>query len=716
MSTNLRDRYWFQLHQLSSVQSIVLFLVVFLLTLSSKCYCIKATSSIVLDSESSETVTFANNNQTTSSVNVFEASDSAETISSTTELLPNGRKTTFYDTQEDNNGGDTASNNNTINLSCTEPKVLPNTKEICLIEHVCSTCEFDVDTNVTILSHESSIITFININDVPLKYISTMAIFQQYINLEILQLENCLISELSGIINATKLKKLYLNHNLLRELDEGQLDGAPNLRLFEVTWNKIENLHEKAFFNNEKLYWLDFSHNRIGGLPWDVFQNLKAVVTINLSHNMIDELGLVFNGMESLSTLDLSHNFIQKIRDRTFDRTTNLEEIHLSYNHITVLEHNAFDQCSKLKSLDLSNNRLQSIHFDIPSSQLGTILLYNNSIAELACTTRLQNLTNLKLHAQNNQISTMFIQEGIPVTDCSLDNNRLKSVGTLTKIYSLTSLRIAHNDLSESEDFASFLNLQNLVELDLSDTNIQKEVFSHLFHLPNLIFWLDLSHNPAVAEFEWGQITESPLTILRLNNCSLTTLNVQNLLITANQLHELEIFDNKFKCSELKKILVDLAVGGIDVKRKDDVSIDSIEGINCENDTEIMENEKTEGFNLNTDEGTDRSENITKLVLQPKVTQIKPVSAESFTTQDPEPTKSSENIGFESTAYESPTRPRIQIRPHIPSSSTTSIVSSTEITPSMESPSNTTTDMPAIENKTLNPMSTGTTKDNSSFF
>ncbi|XP_063706468.1 probable serine/threonine-protein kinase DDB_G0278509 [Culicoides brevitarsis] len=618
-----------------------------------------------------------------SSESYLNSTESLVEASTTTETLDSSTTTEVIFVTED------VEDTDIFPLYCSEPKNVPNPKEMCEISIAnCPKCnetdetDADLDTstrNIVIFSHDTSIITFIHVYEVPLVAMP-VSVFEQYTNLAILQLENCSIRDLDGITNATKLKKLYVNNNNLRQIGEGQLHGAPHLRLLEATHNKIEIVDEKAFSNNENLYWLDLSYNRIGGLPWAVFQYLKAIVTINLSHNMIEELGLVCSGIETLSTLDLSYNRIKKIRASTFERTTNLEAIHLGNNEIEMIEHNAFDQCSKLKSLDLSNNRLQSLHFDIPSSQFSSLLVQNNLIGELACTTRQQNLSNLKLHAQNNQISTLFVQDGIPITDCNLDTNRLKSLSTLTKVYTLTSLRLSNNDLSESTDLPSFTNLENLVELDLSYTDLQAEYVKYLFQLKNLIFWLDLSGNPSLASFDWNINPGSPVQVLRLNNCSLTDLNVPNLLQALPNLQEIEIDENEFPCRTLRRILVDIqGIGGKTVKKGDINDFEHIEGIRCVNDTQPEIPKPSVGLEANT----------TKLVLlKPIVTHITPTTAA---------TEISDAEMKASTETHSTSKSRIQIKPHIPSTTSpasntgaatateTTIVTSESESPSIES-------------------------------
>lgn len=476
-------------------------------------------------------------------------------------------------------------------LNCTQPNYPHNTKEICLIEHqhlasLSGAAEsFPLTRPVTIVSNDPTNVTAINITDVPLGHIPA-GLGDNFTKLEILQLNNCNISAITGLGSVPKLKKLYLDSNQITEIDRGQLSGAPNLRLFEATDNQIESISEKAFEGNLLLYWLDLGRNRIGGLPWGCFEGLTSLVSLVLSHNMIDDIRGVFQGLEGLSTLDLSFNEIREIHDLTFERTTNLEKLYLQNNKIENLARTAFDHCSRLKSIDLSNNLLKSFHFDLPSEQFASFNIAFNDLSEFALTSRLEHLSDLKIHAQNNSISTVFVQEGIPVTELYLHHNQLKSLISLTKLYSLTVLNLRGNDLSEvTTDLEAFKNLQRLAELDLSHTRINKNYLQVLFQLENLNRVLDLSDNPSVADFEWGRLSPSPLQSIRLNSCNLTTLNIDGLKTTLQRLTEIEINDNRFTCNELHRILISLAVNGVDVKKTDRTGDNYIEGILCLNDS-----------------------------------------------------------------------------------------------------------------------------------
>lgn len=476
-------------------------------------------------------------------------------------------------------------------LNCTQPNYPHNTKEICLIEHqnlpaAATGAESPSLTRpVRIISNDPTNVTTINITNVPLGHIP-IGLGETFPKLEILQLNNCNTSSISGLGNVPKLKKLYLDKNQLTEVEEGQLAGAPNLRLFEATENQIETISSKAFAGNLLLYWLDLGRNRIGGLPWGCFEGLTSLVSLVLSHNMIDDIRGVFQGLEGLSTLDLSFNEIREIHDLTFERTTNLEKIYLQNNKIENLARTAFDHCSRLRSIDLSYNMLKSFHFDLPSEQFATFNIAFNDLSEFALTSRLEHLSDLQIYAQNNSISTVFVQEGIPVTELYLHHNQLKSLISLTKLYSLTVLNLRGNDLSETTtDLEAFKNLQRLAELDLSHTRINKNYLPVLFQLENLNRVLELSDNPSVAEFEWGQLSPSPLQAIRLNGCNLTSLNVEGLKTTLQRLSEIEINDNRFTCSELHKILISLAVNGVDVKKTDRAGDNYIEGILCLNES-----------------------------------------------------------------------------------------------------------------------------------
>lgn len=490
-------------------------------------------------------------------------------------------------------------------LNCTQPNYPHNTKEICLIEQQNSALtEDDAESlpplPITIVSNDPTNVTAINITGVALGHIP-IGLGENFTKLEILQFNRCNISSLNGLGKVERLKKLYMDGNQITEIDEGQLTGVPNLRLFEATDNKIETISSKAFTGNLLLYWLDLGRNRIGGLPWGCFEGLTSLVSLVLSHNMIDDIRGVFQGLEGLSTLDLSFNEIREIHDLTFERTTNLEKLYLQNNKIESLARAAFNRCSRLKSIDLSNNLIKSFHFDLPSDQFTSFNIAYNDLSEFAVTSTLDHLSDLKIYAQNNSISTIFVQEEIPVTELYLQHNQLKSLTSLTKLYSLTVLNLRGNDLSEiTTDLEAFKNLQRLAELDFSHTRINKNYIGVLFQLENLNRVLDLSDNPSVADFTWGNLSPSPLLELRLNGCNLTTLNVEDLKTTLQRLSGIEINDNRFTCTELHQILIKLAVNGVEVKKTDKTGDNYIEGILCLNESLITRLEPVSPMTLRT--------------------------------------------------------------------------------------------------------------------
>lgn len=512
-----------------------------------------------------------------------------------------------------------------ITLECTVPRNLQHAREKCNIEPPTASDSHQNQqqqqqqfnnsnqSGITIHSNEPHNITSIIIQQIPMGKIPDL-LLQNFTKLSQLTMEDCNVTTLENLGSSETLRVLHLDRNELTEIDETHLAGLTKLAEFKATDNQIESLHYAAFSNNTLLSEIDLSRNRIGGLTPGVFKG-SSYFTIVLARNMITDIRLCFQNLENLSTLDLSNNQITQIPEDTFAQTTNLVDVYLQNNRIEILANNVFDECSKLHSVDLSNNHLKSFTFNIPSSQFTSFNIAYNDLTEFAVLTRQPNLTDLHVFAQNNSVSTFFVQEPIPLVELNLCYNRVTSLTSIVKLNALKSLQLCGNNLANS-DLESFRNLKNMAELDMSNTSIGKECLPIFISLPNINRYLDLSWNPAVAQYDWNQPSVSPLTVLRLNGCNLTTLDAQALKQTFPNLVELEIFHNRFQCTDLVNILKAISVQGIEYKKTDKSGDGYVDGIRCLNETKITKldlvprynteatTEEDELFNMQNDQPT----------------------------------------------------------------------------------------------------------------
>ncbi|XP_065603616.1 leucine-rich repeat-containing G-protein coupled receptor 6 [Cyrtonyx montezumae] len=95
-------------------------------------------------------------------------------------------------------------------------------------------------------------------------------------------------------------------------------------------------------------------------LPRAVCQQLPNLRVLELSHNKIEDLPS-FHRCQRLQELGLQHNRIQEIGADTFVQLTALRSIDLSWNDLHFIHPDAFVTLRSLTKLDLSDNRLAAL-------------------------------------------------------------------------------------------------------------------------------------------------------------------------------------------------------------------------------------------------------------------------------------------------------------------------------------------------------------------
>ena len=132
-----------------------------------------------------------------------------------------------------------------------------------------------------------------------------------------------------------------------------------HLKYLYLNENMIRDLNSCHFERLECLQYLDLSHNFIQFLDYDLFENLYSLITLKLSFNVIDFIPVgLFRKMCHLHLLDLRSNKITEIPSEIFKSCHSLKYLYLSSNSLTFLNDNIFFY-SRFLVIDLSLNRFQ---------------------------------------------------------------------------------------------------------------------------------------------------------------------------------------------------------------------------------------------------------------------------------------------------------------------------------------------------------------------
>lgn len=246
----------------------------------------------------------------------------------------------------------------------------------------------------------------------------------------------------------------------------------------------------------------------------DNLENLERIVEMNYRRNQIETLpDFYFHFFTSLAKLDLSYNAIKEITGSIFEYAVSLKMLYLEGNDISKVSPDAFKNILNLTSIVLSENKINSIP--------ATIFRFNK---------RLQ------------------------VID--LNDNRLSflPLDLFQGLSNLEFLRLDKNEFASQTFSPDLLNLPALTYLNLSGTELSKindEMFSKC---PNLEV-LDLSHNYFDKLDAHVFKNLKNLMELFINDNSLSVFEYKNEAFKKDNF-VLQIYENKWKCSDLRDMIV----------------------------------------------------------------------------------------------------------------------------------------------------------------
>uniref|UniRef100_A0A7M4EBS9 Slit guidance ligand 3 n=1 Tax=Crocodylus porosus TaxID=8502 RepID=A0A7M4EBS9_CROPO len=118
------------------------------------------------------------------------------------------------------------------------------------------------------------------------------------------------VLEATGLFKKlSKLRKINLTNNKIKEIREGTFDGASGVQELILTQNQLESVHGRMFRGLTGLKTLMLRNNLISCISNDTFAGLSSVRLLSLYDNHISTLTPgAFNTLVSLSTINLLSN------------------------------------------------------------------------------------------------------------------------------------------------------------------------------------------------------------------------------------------------------------------------------------------------------------------------------------------------------------------------------------------------------------------------
>lgn len=215
-------------------------------------------------------------------------------------------------------------------------------------------------------------------------------------------------------------------------LDNVPIQMNPELRVIDLSMNQITHVNYTFDFYLQ-LRLLNLTQNKIGILGSNNFQYLAELRELDLSTNALQQLSKdAFRGLRRVQRLLLNDNQIESIHHRAMPDLAELVELNLANNYISHVAAGTLESLQQLRVLILENNQLLAVPGDCGNRQFLPRLVFLN-------------------------LRTNLVKE--------LQNESFVGLGRLGYLH------VAANDINRVEADA-FVGLNSLKWLDLSDNNL----------------------------------------------------------------------------------------------------------------------------------------------------------------------------------------------------------------------------------------------------
>ncbi|EGI63062.1 Leucine-rich repeats and immunoglobulin-like domains protein 3 [Acromyrmex echinatior] len=191
----------------------------------------------------------------------------------------------------------------------------------------------------------------------------------------------------SALYPLRSLKCLNLTHNELREFSLASLRGLRELKLLDLSNNRIARLHrgrpssenlveeEGEEIAGSTIQDLRLQHNELRSLDGSLFLGMKELQRLNLSHNALGPtIGpRDLRGLDGLRVLDISHNQLTTLEDTSETWLPSLEELNASHNRLVMLSGRDFRGFPVLCWADVSMNQIRTLMPELVANTRCTI-------------------------------------------------------------------------------------------------------------------------------------------------------------------------------------------------------------------------------------------------------------------------------------------------------------------------------------------------------
>jgi Leucine-rich repeat (LRR) protein len=160
------------------------------------------------------------------------------------------------------------------------------------------------------------------------------------------------------------LKTLKIRFASLTVVEGKSFIRATNLKILNLSSNRIERVDKNAFSGLKKLTTLFLDNNKMANLPMGVFAELQELVELYLHHSRLTSFDFsIVKQNHQLKELFIHWNAISNVTTSQ-QYSSNLTVINMKSNSLTSLTMENLPNCPNLEKLDIKDNKLNEFDFE----------------------------------------------------------------------------------------------------------------------------------------------------------------------------------------------------------------------------------------------------------------------------------------------------------------------------------------------------------------
>jgi Leucine-rich repeat (LRR) protein len=369
---------------------------------------------------------------------------------------------------------------------------------------------------------------------------TSIAFTSPLLKLKEMNLTNNKLTSLDFLANTPALERLYLADNAVETISE-QIKNVTHLHTFDISFNKIKDINSlKILETLSKLRFLCVRGNpfvpRFAKFGEIILKMLPELENLNdkgvqvLKHNIQQQANPVTLDGPYLSKLD------------PFENLQNLKLVDCKISSIQIIQKN-----NNVKHLDLSDNLLTKLDGVQFFANLTELVVEKNLLVDISDVGHLTALR--KLEVGSNQIASL----GVCLTGLkdlsllSLENNKIKSLSSITELNNLLELYIGENLIDDLKEIKHIAGLKKLIVLELWGNPLCKEYDYKLYTIFHIKDIKVLDGNSILqSEFEEAKEAFTGRLSDELLNTKLVGKNLNTLEFMDLSRCNLRDFDNIF--------------------------------------------------------------------------------------------------------------------------------------------------------------------------